>query len=211
MNFAADASTSIGMQSLFEYYERIFWRWTDTHAHLEKEDFFNAVRRTFRNVKTVEVCDNHDVFVGVCVPDKLKPAKEVLARQQKRDLRRLQRAGKIDPPKTAFAQKLLEDPLLMRPRSSKNSTPMSGSFIARTRRRGGGPDGERGERQPHGDEEPGFPGLSMKRQQVRYKSELEKQAKEMKARQKELDEQAGLPVPPPPGTFPPRGGITYVD
>lgn len=119
----------------------------------------------------------------------------MLARQQKQNLRRLQRAGEIDPPKTAFAQKLLDDPLLMRVRRGKNNCPISGSYVRRTRLRGGDP--ETREKKPLGDEEPGFPGLSMKRQQVRFKRELEECEKQMAAMQQDLEKQASGQIPDP--------------
>lgn len=120
-------------------------------------------------------------------------AKEILARKQKHDLRLLQAAGKIDTPKTAFAQKLLQDPLLMRVREDKKNRPVQGSYVQRTRRRGGDP--ETREKEPYGDEEPGFPGLSMKREQVRYKREREEYAKKIAEVQTEADKAAGVPLP----------------
>lgn len=76
----------------------------------------------------------------------------------------------------------------------------------RTRRRGGDP--ETRERDPFGDEEPGFPGLSMKRQQARYKRELEEYAKKMTAAGPEVDPNTGLPAPHP--QQPTYGGEAHV-
>lgn len=122
------------------------------------------------------------------------PAKQILAEEQKRRLHRLQRAGQIDAPKTAFAQKLLQDPLLMSVRNDKKDRPMGGPCISRLRRR---VEDETHGALPYGDEEPGFPGLSMKRQQVRYTRELEEYAKQMAALGPETEPKAGLAPPNP--------------
>lgn len=127
----------------------------------------------FYGCKVVGVSEEYSVFLGIRMANTIVPAEEILHRHQKRDVQRLVQAGFIDPPKTRFAEKLLEDPLLLRQLKDHKGRKTPGSFISRVRRRAGGPEGERGVRQPFGDEEPGFPGLSMKAVQKEYKRELE--------------------------------------
>lgn len=201
--FVTDIEASTNLPSLLEFYERVHWRWADTHPYLETEDFLRLVLRTFHGCRAVKVSDDHFVLLGLRMADEPKTAREMLARKQKRDLRRLQHAGEIDPPKTVFAQKLLDDPLLMRVRRDKTNVPIPGSYVSRTRRRGGSP--ETRERKPFGDEEPGFPGLSMKRGQARYKRELEEYEKRVAAAEKELKD-AGAPSSPTRPLDPQPGG-----
>lgn len=61
-------------------------------------------------------------------------------------------------PQNPFAQHLAKRPLLMLPTSPNGDLPTS-PLTARLRRRAANP------RQPLGDEEPGFPGVSLKAQQ----------------------------------------------
>lgn len=68
-------------------------------------------------------------------------------------------AGHLSAPASQFAVNLLASPLL--PLPGPNA-----SFIARLRRRAVDP------RDPLGDEEPGFPGVSMKREQTYLKGGL---------------------------------------
>lgn len=209
--FVADPAASTSLPTIWDTYERIFWRWADTHPYLDIDDLIETLGKTFRKCTKFEVSADYHVVHGIRLSDAPIPAKKMLARKQKQDLRRLQRAGEIDSPKTLFAQKLLEDPLLMRLRRTKSGAPIAGSYAQRTRRRGGGPEGERGMRQPLGDEEPGFPGLSMKRRQAAYKRELEEYDKKVEELQHEVDREAGLPTPDP-NRVPcqPGDGIYYV-
>lgn len=180
-----EPQVSMDLPSLWHFYERVFGRWFDTHPHLELREFTETLTKAFRKARMVKVTEGHTVFLGVGCAAKPVPARTMLARKQKRDLHRLQKFGVIDPPKTAFAQKLLEDPLLMRLRRDRASRPIPGSFVGRLRLRAGDP--ETHAQEPFGDEEPGFPGLSMKRQQVRYKREMKEYQKKMAELQPGLD------------------------
>ena len=88
---------------------------------------------------------------------------QVLANIRRRDFRRLAHNGLIDPPfpRNIFSQKLLNDPLLSLPHTK--SGPATSPMTERLHRRTQEP------RQPLGDEEPGFPGISLKLEQRRLK------------------------------------------
>lgn len=194
--FSIETGSTTSFPTLWELYERVFWRWADTHPYLKMEEFLQTVLRTFRGCRAVPVSDDYHVILGLRPNKEQTTAKEVLAWKQRRDLWRLKQKGEIDTPESAFAQKLAADPLLMRPTHDKKGRPIAGPFADRLRRRAG--DAEAEEREPFGDEEPGFPGLSMKREQVRHKSELEKAEKQMA----ELAKESPFPPAPLPPSFP---------
>lgn len=57
--FVEETEMSLSLPSMWEFYERIFWRWVDTHPHLEKEEFSKVVAKTFRKCVAVEVSDSY--------------------------------------------------------------------------------------------------------------------------------------------------------
>lgn len=189
------------LPSLWDFYHAVFRRWSDIHPHLTKDEFVHTLVKTFRGVRKVEVSEGFHVMLGIQLRNESIPVEELLALRQKRALRRLQQAGQIDPPRSLFAQKLLDDPLLMRPRHGKDGSPIHGSFVWRTRRRGGDP--ENSKQAPFGDEEPGFPGVSMKRVQRKYKRELEEYEKQMREAYPEGYPPGTSPLPPPAVSAPP--------
>lgn len=49
----------MSMESVFEFYERVSWRWVDTHPSLKKDEFYKVLQRTFRKSKVIEVAKKH--------------------------------------------------------------------------------------------------------------------------------------------------------
>lgn len=57
--FIFDAHFSTSLPSIWELYQRVFWRWADTHPHLKKEDFDRLILKAFKKCKTVEVSQSY--------------------------------------------------------------------------------------------------------------------------------------------------------
>ena len=110
--------------------------------------------------------DTHIVIKGICAKRKESSARPILAEEQQNTLKCLARSGLVDvsrPQQNSFNRKLAEDPLLIVP-NTPGAVYVS-PFVERLRRRREG--------KPYGDEEPGFPGVSMKKVQREAKRRLE--------------------------------------
>lgn len=144
----------------------------DAHEIMEEEAFVECLIKTFKDSEEVEVADGHSVLRGVSSRFKPLTAEQVLAKKRQADYRRLAKTRFLEFPtqsRNVFTQKLLEDPLLSLPRTDEGPAPSP--FIERLHRRQQNP------REPLGDEEPGFPGVSMKAEQRRWKRKWEEMTK----------------------------------
>ena len=123
--------------------------------------------QNFKGSSELEVSRDHFVVVDFTFTDDFKKAEYYLAKKRHHDFQSLASAGLISSPTqnpSKFAQKLRQDPLLSLPNGE------DGPVTQRLRRRAAGG--------PLGDEEPGFPGVSLKRQQRKLKGNYETFKKE---------------------------------
>lgn len=172
MFFAEEPGVSISLRSLWNFYCIPFGPAKDTHVLPDEKKFLEIVKKTFKNVEAYEVSEGHIVVDGLEPRDSSMSAQSYLKAKHDADYRMLAMKGGIDPtdPRNLFNQRLMEDPLLYRPfnstKSPLGSQPTDASdspMIQRLRRRAHDPP------KPYGDEEPGFPGTSMKKEQRRFK------------------------------------------
>jgi len=142
-----------------------FRRFSDTHSLISMAELQQCIRSTFPKCEHIAVAEGCIVIQGVCARAIPLSAEQALAQNFRRDYKRLNRAGLLTTPVSSdntFTRKLREKPLLGLPQYIDGRP--SGSFLDRLRRRREG--------KPLGDEEPGFPGVSMKRVQREAKHAL---------------------------------------
>ena len=202
MLFVADENAATCLRSSRDLYLDTVLNQRDVpDSSRSLQEFDSVVLKTFRNAQRVEVCDGYFVCHGLRMLNAkdFRRASEVMTQDQQRRVRRLAKAGKIDPPNSLFAQKLLENPLLPRAVRTRDGKEAYGSLRDLLDRRQTNP------RKPHGDFEPGFPTVSMKELQLQYKADLKEYERRLA---EELDKAASLPTaaaprPPPPPPPPP--------
>ena len=220
IHFEYQQGNAVGGISLWRMYEESFIRTYETHEVYYERDFLDCVIEAFPNTMPVEVSDNFYVVKNLGRREEKVSAEAMLKKVQKQDFRREKRKGLIQPAlppqKTSvFAQHLRNDPRLSLRHSHRTGAPNPSPFIERLQRRSQQPA-----RAVLGDEEPGFPGVSLKAEQTRLKSKWsllkDKHAECLVpgATRQTFDEWykvAGdvldcLPIMLPPGAPPPRDG-----
>ena len=161
--FERGPGLTITLESLWLLYTKAFARSRDTHPIFDEDAFVERLLKTFTGCTHHEVSDGHSVIRGLLVAEKVHGTEKVLTKKRQRDFSRLARAGLIDhpQPRSVFGQKIFDDPLLSLPHTVDGPAPSP--MTERLRRRAQNP------RHPLGDEEPGFPGVSLKRIQRRMK------------------------------------------
>ena len=180
MSFEERRGVTIGWQSLWGFYTIAFARSRDTHALVDEAQFLWILKREFRGVEEVVVSEGHTVIRGLGLRPECLLAKEYLRLERQVEFGRRVAEGKIRPAQhpNPFNQSLREDPLLAlpsrpRPRgpssvhSEQEAADAAGPVTQRLRRRAQNPP------LPLGDDEPGFPGESVKAEQKRYKRKFE--------------------------------------
>ena len=168
MYFRTDESASFVADSLWKLYQHCFERMQRTHPLLDEDDFMECVKKSFKGVEQVEVSHRHVVFKGLSRRHPPFGAEQILRQKRKKDFRKLVNKGLVDdiPPHNKFTEALGKDkdPLLIIPRTTDGEQTISPLNHRLNRRR------QEPEREPLGDEEPGFPGVSLKLEQSRMKS-----------------------------------------
>ena len=180
MSFEEKRGVTIGWRSLWGFYCVAFARSRDTHALVDEAQFLRILKREFRGVEEVVVSENHTVIRDLGLRAECLLAKEYLRLERQVEFGRRVAEGKIRPAQhpNPFNQSLREDPLLAlpsrpRPRgpstvhSEQEAADAAGPVTQRLRRRAQNP------LLPLGDEEPGFPGESVKAEQKLYKRKFE--------------------------------------
>ena len=199
MYFREEKGVTIGLHSLWSNYSIAFSRSSETHKIASTAQFLRILQRQYESVQAVEVSEKHVVLLSLGVREDPFQPRNVLALQRQLDFQRLQ-ISEPTGPRNLFNQKLLEDPLLALPnphrwkklrrqagRNAENgqqdnddqnnngnqkkrkqpkvdAASAPGPFLKRLYRRGEG--------LPLGEEEPGFPGESMKLQSKRMKRKI---------------------------------------
>ena len=178
MSFEEKRGTTIGWRSLWGFYSVAFARSRNTHALVDEAQFLRILKREFRGVEEVVVSENHTVIRDLGLRAECMLAGEYLRLQRREHFERQVAEGKIRPAQhpNPFNQSLREDPLLALPSRPRHpsSAPMeheaadaAGPVTQRLRRRAQNPP------LPLGDDEPGFPGESVKVEQKLYKRKFE--------------------------------------
>lgn len=186
MFFKEQEDITISLRSLCRFYTMAFARSANTHISVSSDQLLEILKRTFKSITELEVSENHIVIQDLAIRKHPTSARDYLAKKRQIDFRRL---PDIDPtdPRNQFNQGLMEDPLLAQQAHPSNGerpalvsedgkiavdvSAAPGPFIQRLRRRAHDPP------LPLGDEEPGFPGISMKLESKRLKRKNEAQKK----------------------------------
>lgn len=182
MLYMKDESIIMSLRSLWQHYTASFARSRDTHILLDEAEFLQVVKKTFRGTEEVEISENYTVIRSIGPQENVMPADEYLRFNRMQDFYRLVAKGPIlfAPHPNPFNRSLLEHPMLALPLRSRlrtredahtgqdqraltDASALPGPMIQRLHRRAQNPP------LPHGDVEPGFPGVSMKAEQKRYK------------------------------------------
>lgn len=144
---------------------------------LDDDEFVDYVLATFKECDIVQVADGHHLFKGITRRLQRRDAKWVMAKQREQDHKRLAKTGLLMPAQSRFASTLLRDPLLSLPLNDKerlthDGQPAPSSYTQRLDRRS-----TKDPKGPLGDEEPGFPGVSIKLAQREAKRKWEEVTK----------------------------------
>lgn len=175
---------TISFRTLYRMYLLAFARSAETHHRVQEEGFLRILKTTFPGVQEVTVSENHVVLLNLSIRDEAIGPQALLKCAREVEFNRLVRPDRgttATTPQNLFSQKLAEKPLLALPsrrHSDEFALPFRpaeermldgaaapGPFIQRLRRRGQG--------LPLGDEEPGFPGVSLKRESRRLRRRIE--------------------------------------
>jgi hypothetical protein len=182
MFFEKSQGMTISLRSMWKFYAIAFARSDDTHELLDQKEFLEVLKKTFKGTEAISVSENHTAVLDIGVRTEVTSADEYIALKRRYDFMRLEGIEPTDL-RNRFNLKLMEDPWLALPsrrlspeypnQNSHSELKISdgsaapGPFIQRLRRRAHDLP------LPLGDEEPGFPGVSMKLEQRRYKRKIE--------------------------------------
>jgi hypothetical protein len=182
MFFEKSQGMTISLSSLRKFYAIAFARSDDTHELLDQRKFWEVLKKTFKGTEAISVSENHNVVLDLGLRTEVTSADEYITLKRHYAFMRLEGIEPTDP-RNRFNLKLMEDPLLTLPsrrlsheypnqyshgeQKISDGSAAPGPFIQRLRRRAHDLP------LPLGDEEPGFPGVSMKLEQKRYKRKIE--------------------------------------
>jgi hypothetical protein len=202
MYFAEMKNVALCLRSMWGMYFLAFSRSSETHYIATSAQFLKVLERQFVGVQAVEVSENHVVLLNLGLRDEALWPSEVQAFQRDSDFQCLQSAQNIEPtkPKNQFNVKLMEHPMLALPNphpnrrrrhrtnqienndKQDNDDQNNGGNQTQSKQKqidGAAPPGpflqrlqRRAQNLPLGDEEPGFPGVSMKLEQKRMKKKI---------------------------------------
>ncbi|KAK3722476.1 Chromatin structure-remodeling complex protein rsc9 [Vermiconidia calcicola] len=169
MNFVRKPDVALSVVSIWQFYLAAFARPGDTHSILDNGTFYDLLPEVFPGIKLAVVSKEYGSVLGLCMRKKPVSPTVAMEKYRQKEFRRYADRGLLDLPQSRFGANLAEAPLMAVPHTLATTItydPSTSPFIERLRRR----RGENDQRLPYGDEEPGFPGVSLKKEQQALKS-----------------------------------------